>query len=94
MSDDHYAHSIASSNSISSTSPSDNNDSVIHQPVPIRPTLPSRKSSGPLAVPRNSSAVGPVEAHYGPDDVRSMSPRRTVEDIDRMGQDAREELRR
>ncbi|CAM1511976.1 Fc.00g094890.m01.CDS01 [Cosmosporella sp. VM-42] len=87
-------HPIARSDSSTSTSPSDHSDSAIHQPVPIRPRLPSRKSSGPLAVPRDSSAVGPVDCEYGPDDVRSMSPRRTTEDIDRLGKQAREEMAR
>ncbi|KAG6024933.1 hypothetical protein E4U40_002943 [Claviceps sp. LM458 group G5] len=67
---------------------------VIHQPIPTRPRLPSRKSSGPLAVPRDSLAVGPNDAEFGPDDVRAMSPRRSSEDIDRMGKEAREELQR
>lgn len=56
--------------------------------------MPSRKSSGPLVVPRDSSAVGPTDAHFGPDDVRAMSPRRTSEDIDKLGKEAREEMRR
>jgi hypothetical protein len=72
---------------------SDGNETTIHQPIPTRPRLPSRKSSGPLVVPRDSSAVGPVESEFGPDDVRAMSPRRTSEDIDRMGKAAREEMR-
>jgi hypothetical protein len=67
---------------------------TMHQPIPVRPRLPSRKSSGPLVVPRDSSAVGPIDAHFGPDDVRAMSPRRTSEDIDRMGRAARDEMRR
>jgi hypothetical protein len=87
-------HEIQRSGSAVSSSPSDSNDSVIHQPVPMRPRLPSRKSSGPLVVPRDSSEVGPVDAHFGPDDVRAMSPRRTSEDIDKMGKAAREEMRR
>jgi short coiled-coil protein len=66
---------------------------VIHQPIPTRPRLPSRKSSGPLAVPRDSSAVGPVDLDYGPDDVRAMSPRRSMEDLDRMGKEARDQMR-
>ncbi|PHH93076.1 hypothetical protein CDD83_1361 [Cordyceps sp. RAO-2017] len=103
MSDDHDAHSVGShangstmarSDSSASTTPSDTNDPVLHHPVPTRPRLPSRKSSGPLVVPRDSSAVGPVDAHFGPDDVRAMSPRRTGEDIDKMGKEAREELHR
>lgn len=73
---------------------SEANEPIIHQPIPTRPRLPSRKSSGPLVVPRDSSAVGPVEAHFGPDDVRAMSPRRNNEDIDRLGRDAREEMKR
>lgn len=69
-------------------------DIDIHHPIPMRPRLPSRKSSGPLVVPRDSSAVGPVEPEFGPDDVRAMSPRRTSEDIDKMGKEAREEMQR
>ncbi|OAA76815.1 hypothetical protein LEL_06499 [Akanthomyces lecanii RCEF 1005] len=99
MADDHDNHSTGShpivrSDSSSSTAPSENNEPVIHQPIPARPRLPSRKSSGPLVVPRDSSEVGPVESHFGPDDVRAMSPRRTSEDIDKLGKEAREELRR
>lgn len=106
MADDHDAQSISSngalpqpgslkrSDSSVSTTPSDGNETTIHQPVPTRPRLPSRKSSGPLVVPRDSSAVGPVEPHFGPDDVRAMSPRRTSEDIDKMGKEAREQLRK
>ena len=88
-------HPIARSDSSSSSSTSSEHadESVIHQPIPVRPRLPSRKSSGPLAVPRNSSAVGPTDHDYGPDDVRAMSPRRTSEDIDRLGKEAREKMR-
>ncbi|KAJ6785425.1 hypothetical protein PWT90_06652 [Aphanocladium album] len=99
MADDHDNHSTGShpivrSDSSASTTPSDHNEPIIHQPIPTRPRLPSRKSSGPLVVPRDSSEVGPVESHFGPDDVRAMSPRRTSEDIDKLGKEAREELRR
>lgn len=87
-------HPIARSDSSASTSPSDNNEPVIHQPIPVRPGLPTRKSSGPLVVPRDSSAVGPLEPDFGPDDVRAMSPRRTSEDLDRMGKEARDEMKR
>ncbi|KAJ4297368.1 hypothetical protein N0V88_004286 [Collariella sp. IMI 366227] len=47
-----------------------------------------------MIVPRDSSAVGPVEMQIGPDDVRAMSPRRTSEDIESLGKEAREELQR
>lgn len=91
------SHDITRSRSAASSASSDANDSddgVIHQPIPVRPRLPSRRSSGPLVVPRDSSAVGPIECDFGPDDVRSMSPRRTGEDIDKMGAEAREEMKR
>ncbi|KAK0730936.1 hypothetical protein B0H67DRAFT_477647 [Lasiosphaeris hirsuta] len=66
----------------------------VHAPAPIRPRLPSRKSSGTMIVPRDSVDVGPIEMKVGPDDVRSMSPRRTSEDIEMLGKEAREELQR
>jgi short coiled-coil protein len=103
MSDDHDLRSLTPS-SQPQAGDSDRSDSghsaisdtehTIHQPIPVRPRLPSRKSSGPLVVPRDSSAVGPIDSHFGPDDVRAMSPRRTSEDIDRMGKEARDEMRR
>ncbi|KAI0842962.1 hypothetical protein F5Y06DRAFT_77876 [Hypoxylon sp. FL0890] len=75
-----------------SSSSSSGEAQEIHNPVPIRPRLPNRKSSGTLIVPRDSSQVGPVEPELEPDDVRAMSPRRTSEDIEVMGREAREEL--
>ena len=85
---------IERSDSSASASPSESTGPAIQAPIPKRPRLPNRNSSGPLVVPRDSSAVGPVEAHFGPDDVRAMSPRRTSEDIDKLGKEAREELRK
>jgi len=69
-------------------------DHTIHAPAPIRPRLPSRKSSGTMIIPRDAIDAGPVDLHAGPDDVRSMSPRRTSEDIESLGKAAREELQR
>ncbi|GAB1310669.1 BZIP transcription factor [Madurella fahalii] len=68
-------------------------DQPILAPTPVRPQLPNRKSSGTMIVPRDS-AVGPVDMPIGPDDVRAMSPRRTSEDIETLGKEAREELQR
>ncbi|KJK83515.1 hypothetical protein H634G_01644 [Metarhizium anisopliae BRIP 53293] len=70
---DGHTHPIERSDSSVSTSTSENNEPdtsqpVIHQPVPTRPRMPSRKSSGPLVVPRDSSEVGPVDPQFGPDD--------------------------
>ncbi|KAK3355519.1 hypothetical protein B0H65DRAFT_50485 [Neurospora tetraspora] len=67
---------------------------VIHAPVPRRPRLPSRKSSGTMIVPRDSIEVGPVDMALGPDDVRAMSPRRTSQDLEMLSKEAREELQR
>jgi hypothetical protein len=47
-----------------------------------------------MIVPRDSTDVGPVDVHAGPDDVRAMSPRRTSEDIQTLGKEARAELER
>ncbi|KAB5522887.1 hypothetical protein GE09DRAFT_977257 [Coniochaeta sp. 2T2.1] len=66
----------------------------IHAPVPLRPRLPSRMSSGTMVVPRDSLEVGPIERKLDPDDVRAMSPRRTSEDLQNIGKEARDELRR
>jgi hypothetical protein len=78
----------------SSSSSSDSQDHEMHAPVPTRPRLVTRKSSGTLIVPRDSSEVGPVAREYGADDVRAMSPRRTSEDLVNLGREAREELHR
>lgn len=76
----------------SSSSSLDNQE--MHAPIPIRPRLPSRKSSGTLIVPRDSIEVGPTDHEYEADDVRAMSPRRTSEDLENLGREAREELHR
>jgi len=47
-----------------------------------------------MIVPRDSIEVGPIDTQLAPDDVRSMSPRRTTEDIETLGKAAREELQR
>jgi hypothetical protein len=89
-----HPHPYDRSNSSATMSSQSDAEPVIHAPVPTRPRLPSRKSSGPLVVPRDSDDVGPIESRFGPDDVRAMSPRRTSKDIEAMGLEAREELKR
>lgn len=79
---------------VNSSSASSDDQQHIHAPVPIRPPLPTRKSSGTIIVPRDSSAVGPIETKLDPDDVRAMSPRRTSEDIEALGKEARDEMKR
>ncbi|KAI1273401.1 hypothetical protein F5Y07DRAFT_256481 [Xylaria sp. FL0933] len=77
-----------------SSSSSSFDSQEMHAPIPTRPRLVTRKSSGTLIVPRDSCEVGPVAHEYGADDVRAMSPRRTSEDLENLGREAREELHR
>ncbi len=78
----------------SDSSASSSNEQTVHAPRPTRPRISDRQSSGTMIVPRDSSDVGPVESRIQPGDVRAMSPRRTGEDLEAMGQEARAELRR
>jgi hypothetical protein len=57
-----------------------------------RPRLGSRKSSGTIIIPRESEQVELKEEEYDDGDARTMSPRRSSEDIEKMGQQARESL--
>ncbi len=51
-------------------------------------------SSGTLIIDRTSAVVemGEGEEDYDENDARTMSPRRSSEEIERMGQDARQAL--
>jgi hypothetical protein len=86
------------SHSSSNSSVDHNNDHSpepqIISPTPVRPRLPSRKSSGTIIVPRDSSAVLSNPMKLDPDDIRAMSPRRTSEDLEALSKDARDELQR
>ena len=57
-----------------------------------RPRLGSRKSSGTIIIPRDSPNVELKEEEYDDGDARTMSPRRSSEEIEKMGQDARQAL--
>lgn len=59
------------------------------RPVLRRPKLETRKSSGSLIVPRDSPYVEVKEESYEEGDARSMSPRRSSNEIERMGAEAR-----
>jgi short coiled-coil protein len=54
-----------------------------------RPKLGSRKSSGTIIIPRDSPHVELKEEEYDDGDARTMSPRRSSEEIEKMGQEAR-----
>jgi short coiled-coil protein len=58
----------------------------------LRPKLGSRKSSGTIIVPRDSPQIELKEENYDENDARTMSPRRSSEEIERMGTDARKAL--
>ncbi|OAA53914.1 bzip transcription factor [Niveomyces insectorum RCEF 264] len=67
----------------------------IQAPVPTRPRLLSRKSSGTIIVPRDSEeASRPMETRMDPGDVRAMSPRRTNEDLEILGRQTRAEVQK
>lgn len=72
--------------------------SVTEQDLPkngdpaLRPRLGSRKSSGTIIIPRDSPHVELKEEEYDDGDARTMSPRRSSEEIEKMGQDARQAL--
>jgi hypothetical protein len=57
-----------------------------------RPKLPKRKSSGTIITHRDDPNIELAEEDYGPGDARTMSPRRTSEEVDRMGENARNAL--
>jgi hypothetical protein len=91
----HQMPEMARSDSSSASSVDQSNSPQIVAPVPVRPRLPSRKSSGTIIVPRESAeAVEPTDVMIEPGDVRAMSPRRTSEDLEALGREARDELRR
>jgi hypothetical protein len=59
---------------------------------PQRPRLGSRKSSGTIIIPRDSEQVELKEEEYDDGDARTMSPRRSSEEIEKMGHEARQAL--
>lgn len=56
-----------------------------------RPKIGSRKSSGTMIVSRES-ATTVVEPDFDENDVRTMSPRRNSEEVDKLGEKARQDL--
>ncbi|WPH04951.1 Hypothetical protein R9X50_00784800 [Acrodontium crateriforme] len=56
-----------------------------------RPKLGSRKSSGTMIVPRDAPNTV-VESDIEEGDVRTMSPRRNSEEVDKLGEEARRDM--
>tara|TARA_R110002003_G_scaffold279_21_gene18169 strand:- start:2238 stop:2489 length:252 start_codon:yes stop_codon:yes gene_type:complete len=81
---------MSTTSSSSSISEQDHpkDDPMLHP----RPRLGSRKSSGTIIIPRDSPNVELKEEEYDDGDARTMSPRRSSEEIEKMGHDARQAL--
>lgn len=93
------AHSDRRASSPDDMSSASSNSSVSDQDQPKqdpsklgRPRLGSRKSSGTIIIPRDSPQVELKEEEYDDGDARTMSPRRSSEEIEKMGQEARQAL--
>ncbi|KAF1851464.1 uncharacterized protein K460DRAFT_362205 [Cucurbitaria berberidis CBS 394.84] len=84
-----YADDMSTTSSSSSIS---DQDQLKGDPTLQRPRLGSRKSSGTIIIPRDSPNVELKEEEYDDGDARTMSPRRSSEEIEKMGQDARQAL--
>jgi short coiled-coil protein len=85
-----YSDNMSSTSSTSSVS---DQDQPKADPNKLnRPRLGSRKSSGTIIIPRDSPQVELKEEEYDDGDARTMSPRRSSEEIEKMGHEAREAL--
>lgn len=88
-----YPDDMSSASSSSSVSELDQPKSADQDASKLsRPRLGSRKSSGTIIIPRDSPQVELKEEEYDDDDARTMSPRRSSEEIEKMGQEARQAL--
>jgi hypothetical protein len=85
-------HSDAEEMSSTSSSLSNGNGANSDSSKLQRPKLGSRKSSGTIIIPRDSPHVELKEEEYDESDARTMSPRRSSEEIEKMGQVARQAL--
>jgi hypothetical protein len=57
-----------------------------------RPKLHTRKSSGTIIVPRDDPNVEVRDEHYDEGDARTMSPRRSSEEVERLEEGARQTM--
>lgn len=88
-----YPDNMSSTSSTTSISDADQPSDPKADPNKLaRPRLGSRKSSGTIIIPRDSPHVELKEEEYDDGDARTMSPRRSSEEIERMGQEARQAL--
>jgi hypothetical protein len=57
-----------------------------------RPKLHTRKSSGTIIIPRDDPNVEVHDEHYDEGDARTMSPRRSSEEVERLEEGARQTM--
>src|SRR6266536_3292899 len=58
-----------------------------------RPRLTRRKPNPSIIVPRDHPEIEIREEEFPPDDARAMSPRRSPSDVERLGQEVRQNLK-
>ena len=54
-----------------------------------RPKSIGRQPSGSIIIPRDAVPMPTPQGEYPPDDARAMSPRRTSEETDKLGEETR-----
>ena len=55
----------------------------------IRPKSIGRQPSGSIIIPRDAVPMPTPQGEYPPDDARAMSPRRTSEETEKLGEETR-----
>ncbi|KAK5678561.1 hypothetical protein LTS10_009005 [Elasticomyces elasticus] len=83
-----YRTSAASLSSSGGSSAAASEDETLR---PVRPRLGSRKSSGTIIVPRDQ-AQATIDDDIEDGDVRTMSPRRSSEEVNQLGETARKDM--
>ncbi|EME46429.1 hypothetical protein DOTSEDRAFT_51915 [Dothistroma septosporum NZE10] len=83
-------HAISPTSSSDSSAIASEDDTMSDGRV-LRPKIGSRKSSGTMIVSRDS-ATTVVDPDFDENDVRTMSPRRNSEEVDKLGEEARKDL--
>jgi short coiled-coil protein len=88
----HHSDDLHHSSADSSSGSGSDEDSKPQNARLQRPKMGSRKSSGTIIVPRESANIELHDEVYDENDARTMSPRRTSEEIERMSSDAKQTM--
>ncbi|KAF2435330.1 putative bZIP transcription factor [Tothia fuscella] len=86
------ADQMSSYNSSRSGSASEAEESQKHRQRQPRPKLHTRKSSGTIIIPRDTKIIVAHDEHYDEGDARTMSPRRSSEEVERLEEGARQTM--